>query len=186
MDQSQALYEHLSRVKDPEIPVLSLHDMGILRAVEALPNDHPKHAAALEAFRVEHPDAPQANSQTVYRIIISPTYVGCPAMDRMEQDIREAMYVRQLPFIIEQQLQPSWTTDWISEEGLRKMEEYGIAPPVKGTADKRTLFAEAPKVKCPRCQSKNTRMMSLHGSTACKSQYVCNDCLEPFEYFKCL
>jgi ring-1,2-phenylacetyl-CoA epoxidase subunit PaaD len=186
MDRSTELYDHLSRVKDPEIPVLSLHDMGILRGVSVL---DPSDARAVEAKRnwaEMHPDAPEENDDHVYLITISPTYVGCPAMDRMEQDIREAMYVKQLPFVVHQQLQPSWTTDWISPEGLRKMEEYGIAPPVKGTADKRTLFAEPPKVGCPRCKSGDTRMLSLHGSTACKSQYVCNSCLEPFEYFKCL
>ena len=186
MDQSKALYEHLSKVNDPEIPVLSLHDMGILRSVQPLdPNDSRYHTA-LEEFAQSHPDAPKEPSENVYLITISPTYVGCPAMDRMEQDLREAMYVRQLPFVIEQQLQPSWTTDWITAEGRKRMEEYGIAPPVNGTADKRTLFAEAPKVRCPKCKSEQTRMLSLHGSTACKSQYVCNSCLEPFEYFKCL
>ena len=92
-----------------------------------------------------YPDAPNANARFIYKITISPTYVGCPVMDRMEQDIREAMYVMQLPFVVEQQLQPSWTTDWISEEGRKKMEDYGIAPPVKESADKRVLFAEAPK-----------------------------------------
>lgn len=186
MDQSKALYEHLSKVNDPEIPVLSLHDMGILRSVQPLDPTDSRYNPALEEFAQTHPDAQQEHGEIVYLITISPTYVGCPAMDRMEQDLHEAMYVRQLPFVIEQQLQPSWTTDWITAEGRKKMEEYGIAPPVDGTADKRTLFAEAPKVRCPKCKSEQTRMLSLHGSTACKSQYVCNSCLEPFEYFKCL
>lgn len=186
MDRSQALFEHLSQVNDPEIPVLSLRDMGILRKVEPLPVADSRHQPALNLFHQDHPDAPAEHAQTVYLIVISPTYVGCPAMDRMEQDLREAMYVRQLPFVIEQQLQPSWTTDWITDEGRQKMEEYGIAPPVDGSADKRALFAEAPKVRCPKCKSMDTKMLSLHGSTACKSQYVCNECLEPFEYFKCL
>ena len=186
MDLSNKLYEHLCQVNDPEIPVLSLHDMGILRSVAPLQANDPRHQKALDEFHAAHPDAPKTHSSTVYLITISPTYVGCPAMDRMEQDLKEAMYVRQLPFVIEQQLQPSWTTDWITEEGRRKMEEYGIAPPVDGTTDKRALFAEAPKVRCPKCKDRDTRMLSLHGSTACKSQYVCNHCLEPFEYFKCL
>lgn len=186
MDRSQSLFEHLSQVNDPEIPVLSLRDMGILRKIEPLAGTDSRRARALTEFKKQHPDAPQEHAEEVYLIVISPTYVGCPAMDRMEQDIREAMYVRQLPFVIEQQLQPSWTTDWITPEGRRKMEEYGIAPPVDGSADKRELFAEAPKVRCPKCKSADTRMLSLHGSTACKSQYVCNECLEPFEYFKCL
>lgn len=186
MDRSSNIYEHLGRVKDPEIPVLSLHDMGILRGVERLNESDDRHQEALQAFATAHPDAPEEHAAAVYKITISPTYVGCPAMDRMEQDIREAMYVMQLPFVVEQQLQPSWTTDWISEEGRRKMEEYGIAPPVKESVDKRVLFQEAPKVSCPKCKSDDTRMLSRHGSTACKSQYACNSCLEPFEYFKCL
>lgn len=162
MDESARILEHLSRVVDPEIPVLTLRDMGILRGVR------------------------WDEKQAQYLITISPTYVGCPAMDRMEQDIREAMYVLQLPFDVETQLKPAWTTSMITAEGRRKMEEYGIAPPVEGSADKRVLFAEPPVVKCPRCKSKNTHMVSMHGSTACKSAYTCKDCLEPFEYFKCL
>ena len=186
MDQSKTLYEHLCQVNDPEIPVLSLHDMGILRSVTLLPKNDERFAKAMDVFASDHSDASPDNSKIVYLITISPTYVGCPAMDRMEQDLREAMYVRQLPFVIEQQLQPSWTTDWITKEGREKMEAYGIAPPVGASNDKRVLFAEAPKVNCPKCKSKDTKMLSLHGSTACKSQYVCTSCLEPFEYFKCL
>jgi len=186
MNQSATIYEHLGRVKDPEIPVMSLHDMGILREVTVLPKEDSRYSKAIELFQKTHPDLSISQSDLVYQITISPTYVGCPAMDRMEQDIKEAMYVMQLPFIVEQQLQPPWTTDWISEEGRIKMEEYGIAPPLKESNDKRVLFAEAPKVSCPKCKSDNTRMLSRHGSTPCKSQYACNHCLEPFEYFKCL
>ncbi|MDC1021995.1 phenylacetate-CoA oxygenase subunit PaaJ [Schleiferiaceae bacterium] len=186
MNQSASIYEHLGRVKDPEIPVMSLHDMGILRDVAILPKEDGRYSKALQLFKDIHPNVTFSQTEFVYQITISPTYVGCPAMDRMEQDIKEAMYVLQLPFIVEQQLQPPWTTDWISEDGRIKMEEYGIAPPIKENLDKRILFAEAPKVNCPKCKSKNTRMLSRHGSTACKSQYACNNCLEPFEYFKCL
>ncbi|HAR22105.1 MAG TPA: hypothetical protein DCR47_06035, partial [Cryomorphaceae bacterium] len=142
MDLSSTIYTHLGQVNDPEIPVLSLHDMGILRGVNVLPETDERHAQALESFRTSHPDAPNEHADHVYEIVISPTYVGCPAMDRMSQDIEEAMFVRQLPFAITQQLQPSWTTEWISEEGRKKMEAYGIAPPVSGSADKRALFAE--------------------------------------------
>ena len=117
MDISSTIYTHLGQVNDPEIPVLSLHDMGILRAVKVLAKTDERHAQALENFCVSHPDAPKEHADYVYEIVISPTYVGCPAMDRMSQDIEEAMFVRQLPFTITQQLQPSWTTDWISEEG---------------------------------------------------------------------
>jgi len=186
MDESQAIFEYLGRVKDPEIPVLSLHDMGILRGVNIAPSDHPKSEDALQSFRELHPDAPEENAEHIYKITISPTYVGCPAMDRMAQDISESMYARQLPFFIEEQIKPAWTTDWITSEGLQKMETYGIAPPVKGSSDKRTLFTAAPVVKCPRCKSSKTELVSAHGSTACKSLYKCQSCLEPFEYFKCL
>ena len=146
MDESQAIFEYLGRVKDPEIPVLSLHDMGILRGVNIAPSDHPKSENALQSFRELHPDAPEENAEHIYKITISPTYVGCPAMDRMAQDISESMYARQLPFFIEEQIKPAWTTDWITSEGLQKMEAYGIAPPVKGSSDKRTLFAATPMV----------------------------------------
>ena len=186
MDQSRAIFEYLGRVKDPEIPVLSLHDMGILRGVQLAPENHPKREKALSDFHQLHPDAPANHGLHVYQITISPTYVGCPAMDRMAQDISESMYAKQLPFFIEEQIKPAWTTDWITEEGMKKMEEYGIAPPIKGSADKRTLFASTPMVKCPRCKSAKTVLVSAHGSTACKSLYKCESCLEPFEYFKCL
>lgn len=186
MNQSTIIYEHLGRVKDPEIPVMSLHDMGILREVSILSKEDNRYSKALEQFKNMHPELSISPSDSVYQILISPTYVGCPAMDRMEQDIKEAMYVMQLPFIVEQQLQPPWTTEWISEEGRIKMEKYGIAPPVKENIDKRVLFAKAPKVSCPKCKSEDTKMLSRYGSTPCKSQYSCNNCLEPFEYFKCL
>jgi ring-1,2-phenylacetyl-CoA epoxidase subunit PaaD len=186
MDQSQVLYEFLGRVTDPEIPVLTLHDMGILRGVDTVGWAHPKAQEALEKFKGLHSAEPLHPIEFVYRITISPTYVGCPAMDRMAQDIEEALYVKQVPFFIETQLNPAWTTDWITPEGLAKMADYGIAPPVKGSADKRALFAESPRVPCPRCKSTATTMISAHGSTACKSLYKCTDCLEPFEYFKCL
>ena len=109
MDLSSTIYTHLGQVNDPEIPVLSLHDMGILRGVNVLPETDERHAQALESFCTSHPDAPNEHADHVYEIVISPTYVGCPAMDRMSQDIEEAMFVRQLPFAITQQLHPSCT-----------------------------------------------------------------------------
>ena len=96
MDVSSTIYKHLGQVNDPEIPVLSLHDMGILRAVNVLQENDERHAQALQRFRTSHPDAPKEHADHVYEIVISPTYVGCPAMDRMSQDIEEAMFVRQL------------------------------------------------------------------------------------------
>jgi len=151
----------LESVKDPEIPVLSVLDMGIIR------------------------DVRQEN--LVVEIDITPTYTGCPAMDVIEADIKKALHDEGIENVkINTVLSPPWTTDWISKDGLERLEKYGIAPPVRGTADKRTLFAEAPKPRCPYCKSPNTIMVSAFGSTACKSQYKCDDCKEPFDYFKCI
>ncbi len=157
---SDHIYKILEEVKDPEIPVLSVVDMGIIRGVRE--ND-------------------------VLEVDITPTYTVCPAMDRIEADIVEKLNDEGFSTVkINTVLSPPWTTDWISEDGLRRLEEYGIAPPVKGTADKRTLFQEAPKPRCPYCKSEHTSMISAFGSTACKAQYKCDDCQEPFDYFKCI
>lgn len=151
----------LEDVKDPEIPVLSILDMGIIRAIR--------------------------EAEKGFEIDITPTYTGCPAMDVIEADIKKALAEKGFKNIkINTVLSPAWSTDWISTDGLKRLEEYGIAPPVKGTADKRALFAEAPKPRCPQCKSPNTRMVSAFGSTACKAQYTCDDCREPFDYFKCI
>ena len=158
---NEAILQILEDVKDPEIPVLSVVDMGIIRGIREAEN-------GLE-------------------IDITPTYTGCPAMDRIESDIVEELNRQGYAKIkINTVLSPPWTTDWISKDGLRRLEEYGIAPPVAGTADKRSLFAEAPKPRCPHCKSANTIMVSAFGSTACKAQYKCADCQEPFDYFKCI
>jgi ring-1,2-phenylacetyl-CoA epoxidase subunit PaaD len=155
------IYTLLDEVKDPEIPVLTVNDMGIIRDVNW--------------------------NQDVLEVTITPTYTGCPAMDLIETQIKEELTKHDLNnHKVLMTLSPPWSTDWITEDGLRKLEEFGIAPPVKGTADKRTLFAEAPKPRCPYCKSKKTEMVSAFGSTACKSQYKCTDCLEPFDYFKCI
>lgn len=155
------IHNILETVKDPEIPVLSVLDMGVVRAVREAEN-------GLE-------------------IDITPTYTGCPAMDVIEADIRKALLENGFADVkINTVLSPPWTTDWITEDAMARLEKFGIAPPVKGTADKRTLFAEAPKPRCPYCKSPNTIMVSAFGSTACKSQYKCDDCKEPFDYFKCI
>ena len=161
MISEERIWEILEEVKDPEIPVLSVTDMGIVRKVDR-----------------------EGDQITV---TITPTYTGCPAMDAIEENILSALKEAGMDDVhVETVLSPAWTTDWITEKGLRNLEEYGIAPPVKGTADKRTLFAKAPEVRCPHCGSKNTQMVSAFGSTACKAQYKCNECLEPFDYFKCI
>lgn len=157
----EKIYQILESVTDPEIPVLTIADLGILREVQIQNN--------------------------VVIVTITPTYSGCPAMYVVEDDIKAALKQNGIENVeINQVLSPVWTTDWMTEEGRRKLEEYGIAPPVKGTANKKELFGEAPIVRCPQCKSTHTEMKSQFGSTACKALYVCQDCQEPFDYFKCL
>lgn len=156
------IWEILAEIPDPEIPVLTILDLGVVRKV---------------AFQDESPI-----------ITITPTYSGCPAMQRFEKDIEEAMLNNGYQGTsVETVYEPAWTTDWISQEGRKKLKEYGIAPPEESSKDKKSLFYETElKVTCPRCNSKNTNLESQFGSTACKAMYTCKDCLEPFEYFKCL
>lgn len=161
MITADQIREWLTEVTDPEIPVLTLEDLGVLRNIR--------------------------EENGTWIVTITPTYSGCPAMKTMEDDIRRALSSRGLSnFTVETVLSPSWTTDWMSEDGKKKLLEYGIAPPVKPTASKRVLMGLADNVTCPRCKSSNTRMLSQFGSTACKALYVCDDCKEPFDYFKCL
>lgn len=154
------IWELLEGVFDPEIPVLTVVDLGVVRAVSI------------------HEDA--------IHIVITPTYSGCPAMKVIEEDILAILKENGFEKVsIELVLAPAWTTDWISEKGRVKLKEYGIAPPAD-EIDKSVLFAEPPVIHCPLCNSKNTKMVSQFGSTACKAHYQCKDCLEPFDYFKCL
>lgn len=151
----------LQNVKDPEVPVISVLELGVVR----------------------HVDVGVSGDVSV---TITPTYTGCPAMDAMAADIKKELLERGVPSVsVQQRLSPAWTTDWISDAGKRKLKEYGIAPPEK-TADIRALKGAQPVVECPQCGSKNTVMLSPFGSTACKALWKCNDCLEPFDQFKCL
>ncbi len=151
----------LSEIPDPEIPVITIAELGVIRDV------------VVENNAVE--------------VKITPTYSGCPAMKRMEDDIREVLTNNGFKEIkITLVYSPAWTTDWIPEEAKEKLRAYGIAPPEKTTEDKSWLTGKSKIVKCPRCKSENTRLVSQFGSTACKSLYQCNDCLEPFDYFKCI
>ena len=158
----QTIYSYLEEVKDPEVPVLSVIDMGIVRDI-VLPDDD-----NLE-------------------IIITPTYSGCPAMDVISMNIRIMLSTLGFKNIkITQSLSPAWTTDWMSEEGKRKLKDYGIAPPnPKQQVCNDKLFAADEAVQCPHCDSWHTHRVSEFGSTACKALYVCDDCKEPFDYFKC-
>jgi ring-1,2-phenylacetyl-CoA epoxidase subunit PaaD len=154
-----SVYNYLEEVKDPEIPALSIRELGILRNV------------TLDA--------------ETWVITITPTYSGCPAMQTIEQDINTTLKHFGIEnFRVESVLSPAWTTDWMTEEGKAKLQAFGIAPPVN-ELDKSTLFAKPIVVPCPQCLSENTKMVSQFGSTACKAHYQCNACLEPFDYFKC-
>ncbi len=154
------LVQILEEVADPEIPVLTVMDMGVIR--EAVARDG------------------------VVYIKLTPTYSGCPAMDVISDDLTAAFKKHGMEARVELVLAPAWTTDWMSEAGKRKMEAYGIAPPLEETADKDALLGNARIVKCTNCGSTNTRLLSQFGSTACKALFQCDDCQEPFDYFKCL
>ena len=153
----------LQTVPDPEIPVLNVVEMGIVRGVDTT-------ASAVD-------------------VKITPTYMGCPAMDAIADDIKAKLsslvHEENKELRVELVYAPAWTTDWLTEEAKAKLEAYGIAPPGK-TTDKRALSGEAPAVRCPKCKSGATELVSLFGSTACKAHYRCNDCAEPFDHFKCI
>lgn len=155
------IYEVLETVSDPEIPVLTVMDLGVIRGVELISSKEAK-------------------------ITITPTYTGCPAMDTISDDIRKALGEIGISVQIKLVIAPAWTTDWISDKGLKNLEEYGIAPPEKTSASKSALTGEPHQVRCPQCKSTNTEVISQFGSTACKALHRCKDCLEPFDYFKCL
>tara|TARA_B100000900_G_scaffold412363_1_gene433985 strand:- start:866 stop:1327 length:462 start_codon:yes stop_codon:yes gene_type:complete len=145
--------KELSAIPDPEIPVISIKELGVLR------------------------DVSYNGTQLV--VTITPTYSGCPAMDRFQSDIKDKLKQMMVDqFKIVMQYDPPWTTDWINEKTKKKLKSYGISPPAKIGYNK--------KVECPICNSKDTEVVSHFGSTACKAMYRCKSCLEPFEYFKCL
>lgn len=151
---ANTIWQLLEQVPDPEIPVLSILDLGIVRDVKI--------------------------NEGLVEIIITPTYSGCPAMDAISMDIRLKLIENGIKnFKITSVLSPAWTTDWMTEEGKIKLNKYGIAPP-KISLDK----SDTPPV-CPQCKSADTKLLSQFGSTACKALYQCNDCKEPFDYFKC-
>lgn len=155
------IWSILEKVADPEIPVLTVVDLGVVRAVG------------------------QDGDSVLVKI--TPTYSGCPAMNEIEENIREALAEAGYAQVeVETVLSPAWTTDWMTESGKQKLQDYGIAPPEGSSADKSVLFGAAKKVTCPHCKSRNTTMVSQFGSTACKALYKCEDCKEPFDYFKCL
>ena len=152
IDKAKVL-EWLSQVLDPEVPALSIVDLGIVRDVEV--------------------DSDEEDKVTV---TLTPTYSGCPATEAIETSVVNALKRRGVGEVsIKRVLSPPWTTDWITESGREKLRRYGIAPPSP------TL-----EIACPQCESLNTERVSEFGSTACKASWRCRECLEPFEYFKCL
>lgn len=158
------VYEWLGHVADPEVPVLSVLDMGIIRDVQI------------------HTDG----DSTEITVVITPTYSGCPAMDVIALNIRMALLSRGVQKVhIKEQLSPAWTTDWMSEEGKVKLKEYGIAPPQRKAANTGLGLFENDNIPCPRCNSVNTELVSQFGPTSCKALYKCLECKEPFEHFKC-
>jgi ring-1,2-phenylacetyl-CoA epoxidase subunit PaaD len=158
------VYDWLQSVTDPEVPVLTILDLGIVRDVRVQ----------------EHADGTQEVT-----VVITPTYSGCPAMDVIGINIRMALLSHGVKHIkIEMQLKPAWTTDWMTEDGKRKLKEYGIAPPKRSSADDLDLF-EDDHIACPHCNATDTELVSRFGATSCKSLYKCNSCKEPFEHFKC-
>ena len=151
----------LENVSDPEIPVLTVLDLGIVRDIH-MGNDG------------------------LIEVIITPTYSGCPAMSVIATNIKFELLAQGFPKVkVTEILSPAWTTDWMTEAGKQKLRDYGIAPPVAKARIEKLLFQDHPSVSCPQCSSENTELLSEFGSTACKSLMRCKDCLEPFDYFKC-
>jgi ring-1,2-phenylacetyl-CoA epoxidase subunit PaaD len=163
VSHADAVWEVLRTVSDPEIPVISVVDLGIVRDV---------------AFN---------GDECV--VTITPTYSGCPAMELIAQEVTAALHANGYPEVrLETRLSPAWTTDWMSDEGKRALRGYGIAPPVQQVVDISGLLrrgVDAPVVPCPLCGSTHTQLTSQFGSTSCKALYKCLDCREPFDYFKC-
>jgi ring-1,2-phenylacetyl-CoA epoxidase subunit PaaD len=151
------VYAYLENVHDPEVPVLNVLDLGIVRSI------------SIEDGEV--------------KIAITPTYSGCPAMHTIATNIKFEMISRGITQVtVSEVLHPAWTTDWMSDAGKQKLKEYGIAPPQYTT--KENPF-NTKNVPCPICDSEDTTVLSLFASTSCKAMYKCNSCLEAFDYFKC-
>ena len=162
-----AAWAVLDTVPDPEVPALSLRDLGVVREVR----------------EVQEPDT---GAGSALEVVLTPTYSGCPATEVIAESVKTALEAQGLgPIVVTQRLAPAWTTDWISEAGRRKLSEYGIAPPAQLAGDAGQPVRLRPRnVACPRCGSSDTERLSAFGSTACKALHRCLACREPFEYFK--
>ena len=155
------IFTLLDAIPDPEIPVISIVELGVIRRVSS-------------------------QDKTV-EITITPTYSGCPAMKQMEDDVRKKLLENGFETVnIHMVYQPAWTTDWLGAEAKLKLQKYGIAPPEESTSDKSFLSGKPKQVTCPHCKGRNTVLVSQFGSTACKALYKCQGCLEDFDYFKCI
>jgi len=154
--ETSRLFDLLSSVVDPEIPVLTLQDLGVLRDVSV--------------------------NNGLVNVTITPTYAGCPAIDTMRSDIEKTLAESGYQQVkVRTRLSPAWTTDWMSEDGREKLRAYGIVPPAS------TSCGQVPgSIDCPQCGSSDSKKISEFGSTACKALYQCQDCREPFDYFKCI
>ncbi len=172
----QQVWDLLETVSDPEIPVISIVDLGIVRKVALMDAPPLNDTTALN-------DTRSLNDQGVV-VTITPTYTGCPAMDMIAVQVRMALMAAGFTTVkIVQELSPAWTTDWMSAKGKEQLQQYGIAPPIGRSIDQ--TFLEDLKVPCPQCGSVNTVLVSQFGSTSCKALFKCCDCKEPFDYFKC-
>lgn len=169
-ETEQRVWEILATIPDPEVPVLSIVDLGVIRYVE-----------------IGSAPVAQVPQNPIITIAYTPTYTGCPAMDAMKMHMQMALREQGFTGVqFRQVLSPAWTTEWMSEEGKQKLKAYGIAPPqYKQAVCTPDAFQQEEAIPCPLCHSYNTRMVSQFGSTACKALYQCNDCKEPFDYFKC-
>jgi ring-1,2-phenylacetyl-CoA epoxidase subunit PaaD len=161
---TQRAWDALAAIPDPEIPVVSIRELGILRDI-------------------------RERGEDAVEVVITPTYNGCPAMEQIAQDVRDALARNGLRGEVVTQLAPAWTTDWIDAQAREKLRDFGIAPPHATGTGNVIQFARRPMhaqqaIACPHCGSTNTTETSHFGSTACKALYKCLDCLEPFDYFK--
>ena len=155
------IWRVLEEVMDPEIPILSIVELGIVRHINSGPDGR-------------------------LHVGLTPTYSGCPATEVIRRAVRQALdEAGYSEAVLDEVLSPPWTSDWLTDSGRRKLQAFGIAPPEKPVASPRHLF-HAPTVRCPRCGSTATERVSEFGSTPCKAHYRCESCLEPFDYFKCI
>ena len=162
MRSKEEILTLLRQIPDPEIPVINIDELGVVRDI------------IINEDRIE--------------VVITPTYTGCPAMKMIEDEIIQKLKGNNFSKIkVTTVLTPAWTTDWIGEEAKEKLRRYGISPPEHSTVSKAILMGKEPRmVKCPRCNSSSTKMINQFGSTPCKALYKCEDCLEAFDYFKCI